>query len=242
MRKVKIMNVLKINFVNPQAGAFAAVPTAGDIPAGASYALVQICRASVNGAVVNNPAQMLNWQQAGNQIKQATLDVSTGWFVDNLQLAPPQANLMYYMCSFAAANSQAYLQALQDAGEDEGGVLYMNNNAAQGVSGQVFGQQYAGHMVAAIAQTGQYPIIYDAPQQQPGTVLNFQVFLVYVNAIGGQQLVGVSKGFTWTYDANRPTSSFNAQLNGATPEFVGCMQRVVNYQNQTNHTNWQLQV
>jgi hypothetical protein len=229
------MNVLKVNYtVNPGAGAFVVIPQAGDGPAGgiADFALCQICRATSNGIIQNNPAEFLHWQTEGaDRIKYATLH--NGWFVDDLYRNNAQ-NYLYYLDSFDMDMQNMLRDAINE--NNEGGTLYMPN-AATGITEQQYTDDISPHVVSIAYgnNVNQYPFLLDSPQQNAGTVLDFQVHMLYRSIVDEQSIINISSGFTWQFDASNQNPIVKSLLNVPSANFIACTQQCVALYNADNN-------
>ncbi len=238
------MRVLRISVENQISGVFAAIPNQIERPGNVvDFAVCQICRVTRNDERLNNPANFLgwkaneNWEQV-NRIKIQTLN-NNGWFVDNLWRNNEQ-NYLYYMESFPVEEGEAILNGVN--GEQTGGVLYISPDAGEGVSQENYNIQFSPNVVVIGHNNEQYPFMRDNPQQQPGTILDFQVHLLYRSENNGNTTIHISGGFRWQHDGNNHHSPFQGLLVGASEEFVQCVRNGINIQNEDNGTHWQLQV
>lgn len=235
------MRVLRISVPNQISGVFAAIPNPVGRPAHVvDFAVCQICRITSDTVILNNPADFLDWNATPipNWIKINTLNIHNGWFVDNLFRDNAQ-NYLYYMESFTVEERQGLLDNANDI--QEGGVLYISPNAAEGVSQENYDAKFLPRIVnIGQGNNVQYPFMQDTPQQAQTTILDFQVHLLYRSENNGDTFIHISDGFRWQYDGNNPRSPFQGLLVNASAEFVHCVQSGINLQNIDNNTAWQL--
>ena len=250
------MKVLKIKYeIFDGVGAFAVLPEKSSPSSTIDFALCQICRIRYKDEkdkedkeykIIYNPSIDPNigdispfWDPESGEarIKEETLTVENGWFIDHFFRGPGQ-NCLYYMESFNDTRRQDLLTNVNQ--NNSGGVLYGANNA-ENILKDVYTQQYQPHIVTVANNDRQYPFLYDSPQQDGNTKLDFQVYLIYRRQTPQQTLITVGQGFEWRFEqpVDAPsTSSFVGILNDATPEFLACLQLGIELQNEVNNSNW----
>lgn len=236
------MKVLKIRYeVFNFAGALAVLPETEPPEGTVDFALCQICRISQGGNIVLNPPQQDYWdpEDLENRIKNETLTIANGWFIDNLFREEGQ-NCLYYMESFGAGQRQDLLNNVNN--NNSGGVLHGLNNA-ENILTAVYTEQYQPHVVTTADNGQQYPFLFDRPMQDPNTTLDFQVHVLYRRQTAQGTRITIGQGFEWRFEQPQdaaPTSSFRAILPDTSIEFTACVQRGITLQNQVNHSNWAL--
>ncbi|HBF28465.1 hypothetical protein [Rhizobium sp.] len=108
---------------------------------------------------------------------------------------------------------------------------------------QDFQVAFSDRLVAIATATNGLPILYDSPQQDPGTILNFEVHLVFLVNNNNIPTLQVSRGFKWQYEHPKKsvaTITFEGFIDQPSRDFTACMQAAVAFQNQRNQTNWVL--
>ncbi len=199
------MRILQVQRAeNLNSGQFAAIIEAGDLGGGGiiDYGLCQICRIVENGNVINNP--MASWLDANGaleareQIKGATLNLGTGWFVDHFYQNEAQA-FSYFMASFDADTLDVILHQIFD--QFESAISYGEHNILD-VLQPAYQNDYFPHLVPTGQGIGgiQYPVLYDSPAQPLGNMLQFEVHLI-VRRLGPGNVhqMEIGHGFTWTW-------------------------------------------
>lgn len=230
------MKVLRIESeVQPGTGIFGAIYDPNEIPNNVTdFALCQICRITDNGVVLNNPQFPVAFE---NDIKNNTLDLANGWFLDMIR-RNGMSNFMYYMDSFTIEQSNGMLGIVNDCGIENGATLSFINGATL-VSRKDYAVNYEPNM-RSIGYQGnvlEYPILMDNPTgHPPNRILDFQVHLL---ARTNAQIT-ILGGFKWQSDGFGGIPQFRGLINNSSVEFRACVNRGITYQNGILGTNWVL--
>lgn len=227
------MEVLQIN---DPISSFAAILDNNEIPIGVTdFALCQICRLTINGEVINNPAANLHWDIDGNdRIKNATLN-NQGWFVDNF-FREGMPNFLYFMNSFDDETQQGILDHLRNA---DGGVLYINNDQARNVRNEEYQQNYSASLRTIVeGHNLLYPIIRDAAVQPADRELNFQVHVLFRT----NNTIRIGAGFSWKFQEQQGGVFIASLGEGGSNEYIGRVMQCIAYQNTLMHTDYRLDI